>query len=71
MIIVLGDMNANIGEYNHGREENIRKQGVELMKENGKLFADICVVNKLVIGGSIFPHERHQHGSQQMVVHKN
>ena len=26
------------------------------MNENGELFADFCFFNKLVIGGSVFPH---------------
>lgn len=28
------------------------------MNENGELFADFCSFNKLVIGGSVFPHKR-------------
>jgi hypothetical protein len=57
--IVLGDMNAKVGEDNSGREENMGKHGVGSLNENGELFADFCVLNNLVIGGSIFPHKRH------------
>jgi len=57
--IVLGDMNAKVGEDNSGREENMGKHGVGSMNENGELFADFCVLNNLVIGGSIFPHKSH------------
>ena len=28
------------------------------MKENGEDFSDMCALNQLVIGGSIFPHKR-------------
>ena len=28
------------------------------MNENGELFADVCDMNQLVIGGSVFPHKR-------------
>ena len=59
MSIVLGDMNAKVGEDNSGREENMGKHGVGPMNENGELFADFCVLNNLVIGGSIFPHKKH------------
>ena len=35
------------------------KHGVGSINENGELFADFCVLNNQVIGGSIFPHNRH------------
>ena len=57
--IVLGDINAKVGEDKSGREENMGKHGVGSMNENGELFADFSVLNNLVIGGSIFPHKRH------------
>jgi len=59
VFIVLGDMNAKVGEDNSGREENMGKHGVGSINENGELFADFCVLNYQVIGGSIFPHKRH------------
>lgn len=34
------------------------KYGLGEMNENGELFADFCPLNKLVIGGSIFPPKR-------------
>ena len=33
-------------------------QGLGMMNENGERFADLCALNQLVIGGSIFPHKR-------------
>ena len=32
--------------------------GLGQMSENGERFADLCALNQLVIGGSIFPHKR-------------
>ena len=32
--------------------------GLGQMNENGERFADMCALNQLVIGGSIFPHKR-------------
>ncbi|KAJ8333838.1 hypothetical protein SKAU_G00411570 [Synaphobranchus kaupii] len=34
------------------------KHGLGQMNENGERFADLCSLNQLVIGGSIFPHKR-------------
>ena len=28
------------------------------MNDNGKMFANMCSLNSLIIGGSIFPHKR-------------
>ena len=28
------------------------------MNENGEMFADLCSFNRLIIGGSVFPHRR-------------
>ena len=57
--IVLGDTNANVGEDNSGREENIGKHGMGSINKNRELFADYCFLNNLVTEGSIFPHKRH------------
>ena len=32
--------------------------GLGQMNENGERFADLCALNQLVTGGSIFPHKR-------------
>ena len=32
--------------------------GLGQMNENGERFAELCALNQLVIGGSIFPHKR-------------
>ena len=58
MTILMGDFNAKIGSNNTGYEEVMGKQGLGEMNENGEKFADLCSLNQLVIGGSIFPHKR-------------
>ena len=58
MTILMGDFHAKIGRDNTGYEEVMGKQGLGEMKENGEKFADLCSLNQLVIGGSIFPHKR-------------
>ena len=32
--------------------------GIGEMNENGEMFADLCPFNRLIIGGSVFPHRR-------------
>jgi len=56
--ILMGDFNAKIGSDNTGYEESMGTHGLGQMNENGERFADICSLNQLVIGGSIFPHKR-------------
>ena len=51
----MGDFNAKIGMDNTGYED-IMELGQT--NENGERFADLCALNQLVIGGSIFPHKR-------------
>lgn len=57
LIILMGDFNAKIGAQNEGYESVMGKHGVGTMNENGEMFAETCVNNNLVIGGSVFPHK--------------
>ncbi|VDP70353.1 unnamed protein product [Schistosoma mattheei] len=50
LTILMGDLNAKVGMDNSVGERN----------ENGERFANLCAFNKLVIGGTIFPHKRIQ-----------
>ena len=56
--IVMGDFNAKCGADITGYEDTMGTQGLGQMNENGMRFADMCALNQLVIGGSIFPHKR-------------
>ncbi|XP_048759317.2 craniofacial development protein 2-like [Ostrea edulis] len=58
MTILMGDFNAKIGADNTGYNEVMGTHGLGYMNENGERFADLCSLNQLVIGGSIFPHKR-------------
>ncbi|KAM9354978.1 androglobin-like [Pholidichthys leucotaenia] len=60
MTILMGDFNAKIGSDNTGYEDIMGTHGLGQMSENGERFADLCTLNQLVIGGSIFPR-RHIH----------
>ena len=54
--ILMGDLNAKIGRDNVGYEEIMGRHGLGAMNENGERLADLCAMNNLVIGGSVFPH---------------
>ena len=56
--ILMGDFNAKIGSDNTGYEDIMGAHGLGQMNENGERFADLCSLNQMVIGGSIFPHKR-------------
>ena len=56
--ILMGDVNAKIGSNNRGYEEVMGTHGIGEMNENGEMFADLCSFNRLIIGGSVFPHRR-------------
>ena len=56
--ILMGDFNAKIRMDNTGYEGIMGTHGLGQMNENGERFADLCALNQLVKGGSIFPHKR-------------
>ena len=56
--ILMRDFNAKIGSNNRGYEEVMGTHGIGEMNENGEMFADLCSFNRLIIGGSVFPHKR-------------
>ena len=57
VLLVIGDLNAKVGRSNEGREKTMGKNGCGEMNENGERLADICGLNVLVIGGTIFEHK--------------
>ncbi|VDP04066.1 unnamed protein product [Schistosoma mattheei] len=57
LTILMRDFNAKVGVDNTGYEDIIGRHGLGERNENGERFANLCVFNKLVIGGTIFPHK--------------
>ncbi|XP_073668552.1 uncharacterized protein [Paramisgurnus dabryanus] len=57
IILLMGDLNAKIGSKNKGYEECMGTQGLGEMNENGERLADLCALEGLVIGGSLFMHK--------------
>ncbi|CAH8556054.1 unnamed protein product [Schistosoma curassoni] len=58
LTILMGDLNAKVGIDNTGYEDIMGRHGLGGRNENGERFANLCAFNKLVIGGTIFPHKR-------------
>ncbi|VDP35225.1 unnamed protein product [Schistosoma margrebowiei] len=58
LAILMGDFNAKVGTDNTGYEDIMGRQGLGEKNENGERFANLYAFNKLVIGGTIFPHKR-------------
>ncbi|CAH8650448.1 unnamed protein product [Schistosoma curassoni] len=58
LTILMGDLNAKVGIDNTGYEDIMGRHGLGERNENGERFANLCAFNKLVIGGTIFPHKR-------------
>ena len=56
--ILVGDFNTKIGMDNTRYEDIMGTHGLGQINENDERFADVCALNQLVIGGSIFPHTR-------------
>ena len=58
LVIIMGDFNAKIGRDNTGREQVMGRHGEGEINANGELLVNMCAFNSMVIGGSIFPHEK-------------
>ena len=56
--ILMGDFSAKYGMDNTGYEDIMGTHGLGQMNENGERFVDLCALNQMVIGGSIFLHKR-------------
>ncbi|VDP44391.1 unnamed protein product [Schistosoma curassoni] len=56
--ILMGDLNTKVGIDNTGYEDIMGRHGLGKRNGNGERFANLCALNKLVIGGTIFPHKR-------------
>ena len=54
--IVMGDLNAKVGNDNTGNERVMGKYGCGNINDNGERLVDLCGTNNLVIGGTFFPH---------------
>jgi hypothetical protein len=56
LLIVMGDMNTKVGNERLGIESVMGKHGCSKLNENGERPINICLENKLTIGGTIFQY---------------
>ena len=54
--MMIGDLNARVGEDNTGKERAMGTQGFGCDNNNGERLSDLCVESRLVIGGTLFMH---------------
>ena len=57
MLLLIGDLNAKVGADNSDLGRVMGPHGCGVMNENGEYLVDFCMSNRLVIGGTIFPHK--------------
>ena len=57
MFVVMGGLNAKVGNNNTNREEVMGKFGVGVMNDNGERLCDFCNANEFIITGTIFPYK--------------
>ena len=57
ILVVMGDANAKVGNSNDGWERIMGKEGLGTMNENGMRLAEMCALNNLVVGGTLFKHQ--------------
>jgi hypothetical protein len=55
--IVMEDLNAKVGTENEGLEHVTCRHGRNRINENGEMFIDFCVSQKLTTGGTLFIHK--------------
>ena len=57
IIIVMGDLNAKVGADNKGYERAMGPHGIGVQNNNGGRLCEFCMINGLVITGTLFPHK--------------
>ncbi|XP_039968618.1 uncharacterized protein LOC120780396 [Bactrocera tryoni] len=58
IVILIGDMNAQVGYHNKGFEATTGRHGLGMLTENGEMFTELCTNFNLVIGETLFNHKR-------------
>ena len=56
MKIVMGDLNAKVGNDNRNCERAMGREGCGTMNDNGERLLDTCTTYDFVIGRTLFPH---------------
>ena len=57
VIVVMGDLNAKVGNNNTNRREVMRKFRIGIMNDSEERLCDFCSANGFIITGTNFPHK--------------
>lgn len=57
LLVIMGDLNAKVGNDNTDYERVMGKHGLGTRNDNGERLVDFCAMNNLVIGGTLFTHQ--------------
>ncbi|VDO68638.1 unnamed protein product [Schistosoma margrebowiei] len=57
LTILMGEINSKVGIDKTGYEDIMGRHGLGERNKKGERFANLCALNKLVIGGTIFPRK--------------
>ncbi|CAG5117123.1 unnamed protein product, partial [Candidula unifasciata] len=57
ILCIMGDLIAKVGNNNLNRELSMENQGCGTINDKGERLSDFCTANRLVIGGTLFPHK--------------
>ena len=57
IILLMGGCNGKEGNDKTGYRKIMGRHGDGDINEHGQYLADVCASNKLVIGGTLFPHK--------------
>ena len=57
LLVVMGNLNAKVGNNNTNRKEVMRKFGTGIMNDSGERKCDFCSANGFIITGTNFPHK--------------
>ena len=58
LTMVIGDLNTKVGSDNRNWEASMGTHGEGVINENSEMFCAFCASNRLVIGGTLFPHKK-------------
>ena len=61
LLIVMGDLNARVGDETDVWEEVLRRHGEEMCNENGKWLLQFSSEHNLLIANTWFPHKDNPH----------